>query len=397
MKLKECIISARTGLDAIKRAPILDFDTGLKCIRIQDISQSKEFQEWGNTIVSESDYKRSLLKKNDILIARTGATVGVSYIVKKDLESVFNNGTIRLKLKKSINSLYIYYLFQTREFLKYIENISSVATQPNLRIESLLRFTIPDYTKNIQDKIANILSRYDQTIKVNQNRIKLLDEVAQNIYTEWFIKFRFPGYKNVDFQFQAPKGWVLSTNENVHEIPINWRFDELINIAEFKRGKNITAAEMIEGDIPVISAGLQPSGYHNEANVFGKNLTISASGANAGYLSYHLGDVWAADCSYYQNDKNIWFVYNAIKFLQPVISNMQVGSAQPHVYAKNINKLSTIIPPNELIDLYCEKVNPIYDQIRILNLSNENLVTQRDALLPRLMSGKLNLEGKEIV
>ena len=108
-------------------------------------------------------------------------------------------------------------------------------------------------------------------------------------------------------------------------------------------------------------------------------------------MYYHLKDIWAADCSFYQNDKNIWFVYNALKFLQPVISNLQVGSAQPHVYAKNINKLSTIIPSNEMIGEFENKVKPIYDEIRILKDKIRLLEQQRDALLPRLMSGKLDV------
>lgn len=271
------------------------------------------------------------------------------------------------------------------------------SAQPFISYHVLDRLLIykPDY--ETQRKIGRILNNYDRLLESNNRSIKILENIAEDIYRDWFVRFRFPGHKNFKFLIQNPKGWMLSTCELEMRTPSGWKYGELLNIAEFKRGKNVTAAEMIEGDIPVISAGLNPSGYHNESNVFGKNLTVSSSGANAGYLSYHLSDIWAADCSYYQNDENLWFVYNALKFLQPVISNMQVGSAQPHVYAKTINKLSTIIPPNELIELYCEKVNPIYEQIRLLTLANENLVKQRDALLPRLMSGKLNLEGKEIV
>ena len=76
---------------------------------------------------------------------------------------------------------------------------------------------------------------------------------------------------------------------------------------------------------------------------------------------------------------------------------MQVGSAQPHVYAKNINRLSTIIPTKEMIEKYVDKVKPFYDEIRVLNDKNKLLIQQRDSLLPRLMSGKLSVEGKEVI
>ena len=148
---------------------------------------------------------------------------------------------------------------------------------------------------------------------------------------------------------------------------------------------------MIEGEIPVISAGLQPSGYHNQANVHGRSLTISASGANAGYLQYNLSDIWAADCSYYQNDKNLWFVYCTLKFLQPVISNLQCGAAQPHVYPKNINRLCVLRPTKELIEKFNKTVEPFFDEIELLKKKNDNLIKQRDLLLPRLMSGKLEV------
>lgn len=393
VKLSNLTLSAITGLDAIKRAPIMDENTGLKCIRIQDISQNKDFIEWGNTKVSSSDYKKTKLLKNDILVARTGATVGVSYYVKDNLESVFNNGTIRLRLDtKKISPFLVYCIFQTKEFRQYIDNISCVATQPNLRISGLLRYFIPVFDQKSQMKISLIIHNYDQLIENNNKRIKLLEDMVESIYKEWFVRFRFPGYEKSETKLQSAKGWTFGDRENGQPIPKDWNFKELITIAEFKRGKNITSLEMIEGSIPVIAAGLEPSGYHNKANVKGNNLTVSASGANAGYMTYHLEDIWAADCSYYQNNDNLWFVYNALKFLQPVISNMQIGSAQPHVYAKNINRLSTIIPNENLIKIFVDKVTPIYEEIKILKEKTKLLTSQRDLLLPRLMSGKLEVK-----
>ncbi len=256
---------------------------------------------------------------------------------------------------------------------------------------------IPELDIIHQKQIAAVLNNYDQLIENNNKRIQLLESMAEELYKEWFIRFRFPGYKKVDLKKQSARGWCFGDREDGHNIPVNWNYNELVSIAEFKRGRNITSSEMIEGEIPVIAAGLEPSGYHNQSNVNGYNLTISASGANAGHLAYHLEDIWAADCSYYQNDENLWFVYNALKFLQPVISNMQVGSAQPHVYAKNINRLSTIIPTNEWIKKYVDKVKPIYEEIKIINDKNALLIKQRDSLLPRLMSGKLSMEGKEVI
>ena len=275
--------------------------------------------------------------------------------------------------------------------MQYIDNISCVATQPNLRIEGLLRFTIPDYSIEKQNAIVKTLSTFDDLIENNNKRIKLLEQMAENLYKEWFVRFRFPGYEDMEVEEKKPRGWQVGTEEKKHLAPSIFKYDELGNIGRFVRGKNITAEKMLKGDIPVISAGLQPSGHHNEANVYGESLTISASGANAGYLQYHLRDIWAADCSYYQDDATIWFVYNTLKYIQPVISNLQCGVAQPHVYPKNINKLCVLIPTEELINKYNDFVKPYYDEIKILKQHNQLLAKQRDMLLPRLMSGKLKV------
>ena len=391
MKLKKIYESANTGLDAIKRAPILDYKTDLRCIRIQDISQSKGYYDWGYTKTTLSDYKKFKLRKNDILVARTGATVGVSYIVNDEYEAVFNNGTIRLRLKDSVNPHFIYYIFQSKEFRQYIENVSCVSTQPNLKVENLLRFEIPEYERLKQDLIVDILLKYDESIENNNKRIVFVEHIVEEIYKEWFARFRFPEYKNYSFIDSKPYGWIYGNKSNM-KIPFNWHFGKLEEIGKFVRGKNITSDKMQEGKIPVISAGIEPSGYHNQANVKGKSLTMSASGANAGYLKYNLDNIWAADCSYYQNDENIWFVYSSLKFIEAAIKNLQVGSAQPHVYAKNINKLNIIIPEEKYIKMYNDFVNPMFEEIKKLNEKNESLIQQRDLLLPRLMSGKLEVK-----
>ena len=245
--------------------------------------------------------------------------------------------------------------------------------------------------KTIQKKIAGILLNYDRFIENNNRKISLLEKIVEETYKEWFIRFKFPENQNYEFVYDKPYGWIYGNKSNM-SIPCNWHFGKLAEIGQFVRGKNITSTEMQEGEIPVVSAGIEPSGYHNEANVKGKSLTMSASGANAGYLKYNLNDIWAADCSYYQNDENIWFVYSSLKFIESAIRNLQVGSAQPHVYAKNINKLNIIIPEEKYIKMYNDFVNPMFEEIKKLNEKNEILIQQRDLLLPRLMSGKLEVK-----
>ena len=335
------------------------------------------------------------IKKNDILINITGDSVARTCIVPDDVIPARVNQHVAIirPNNKILNPFYLnYYLaspFMQATMLNYA--VGKGASRNAMTKEMIGNYLIPQPCIFVQEKIVEILKKYDKLIENNNKRIRLLEQMAENLYKEWFVRFQFPGYEDMEFEEKKPRGWQVGTEDKKHFAPTIFRYDELGNIGSFIRGKNITAAKMVEGYIPVISAGLQPSGYHNEANVYGASLTISASGANAGYLQYHMNDIWAADCSYYQDDATIWFVNNTLKYLQPVISNLQCGAAQPHVYPKNINKLYVLIPTEDLIHKYNEFVKPYYDEIKILNQHNQLLTKQRDMLLPRLMSGKLEV------
>lgn len=377
--------------------------TDIPVIKIGNISNGEDVvlddsTQYVNEEFLDIDEKYHVVK-GDILISLTGShmnqpnsMVGRSCRNLKDTIYLLNQRAGKVIPKKNVDKDFLYYVFRLKSIQYAIANRAyGGANQVNISPKDVMgiKFDLPD--KTTQEKISKILVSYDLLIQNNIKRIKLLEQMAETLYVEWFVKFRFPGYENIEFEEKSPRGWLVDTDEKKHLAPKIFKYDEFKNIGSFIRGKNITAANMVEGEIPVISAGLQPSGYHNEANVFGPVLTISASGANAGYLQYHMDDIWAADCSYYKNEENMWFAYNTLKFLQPVISNLQCGAAQPHVYPKNINRLCVLIPTADLIKKYNGFVTPYYQEIRALNQSNKLLIKQRDYLLPRLMGGKIEV------
>ena len=323
---------------------------------------------------------------NKIILGRVGAYCGSVEYCNGDFNAT-DNTLITTCDETKILYNYAYYLLKYYKLNYY----AGGAAQPLITqgILKHLKCDIDDIPK--QRKISKILDNYDKYISNITQLISHYDELIMNIYRQWFIFYNIPDYKIDSFKTIKPKNWSLNGEENI-SIPYNWNYDKLNKIGGFKRGKNITAEEMIDGEIPVISAGIEPSGYHNKPNVIGKSLTISASGANAGYLKYNISDIWAADCSYYQDDDNIWFVYCSLKYLQEVINNMRVGAAQPHVYPKNINNINIIIPEELLINKFNTLADPIFEKIKNLIETKKELEKQRDLLLPRLMSGRLNIE-----
>lgn len=351
----------------------------------KDVLLDKDTQYVDKKFLSIND--KYHIRKGDVLISLTGShinqpnsMVGRSCRYYQEQELLLNQRAGKILAKKNNDLSFLYYMFNSWAMKLSITNRAyGAANQANVSPTDIsnIKFYFPDY--NVQKKIGIILSRYDEAIENNNKRIKLLEQMAQNLYKEWFVRFRFPGWQNEKFENGIPNGW--------HQ----GRLSELL---EFKRGKNITADEMEEGKVPVISAGLEPSGYHNEANVKGTSLTISSSGANAGYLSIHYENIWAADCMFISENKtkNIYYVYELLNNIRPVIINQQRGAAQPHVYSNDINHLKLWIPNLELMEKANKLFESLHKEIYNLQQANKNLAKQRDLLLPRLMSGKLEVK-----
>lgn len=307
------------------------------------------------------------------IVGRQGAYCGnVKYVRGK---AYMSEHAIVAVTNSEHNNKYFYYKLS----LAKLGRFSGQAAQPGLSVTKLLRLKLEMPSRKYQDVIASILSTYDTLIENNTKRIRLLEKMAENLYKEWFVRFRFPGHENVEMENGLPKGWKRGS---------------LSDVCEFKRGKNITSSEMQEGNVPVISAGLEPSGYHSCSNVRGVNVTMSSSGANAGYIAIHYSDIWAADCSYIEESTtgNIYYVYELLNNIRTVINNFQRGAAQPHVYPKDVNRIKLILPSENLMQKANARLEMMHKEIHNLQHQNSLLARQRDLLLPRLMSGKLEVK-----
>jgi len=160
---------------------------------------------------------------------------------------------------------------------------------------------------------------------------------------------------------------------------------------KINKGKNITQATAQDGTVPVVAGGLEPAYYHNKANAKGPVVTISASGANAGFVSIYHEDIWASDCSYISSEStsHLYCFYCVLKYRQQEIFALQKGAAQPHVYPKDLMRLGIVSPPDMFLNYFTDTVEPSFALIKNLNRQNKSLVAARDLLLPRLMSGDI--------
>lgn len=274
------------------------------------------------------------------------------------------------------NTRFIKYCFDRLQ--RDCKQISQGTAQDNLSWEKLstIKFCIPEYKE--QCRIADILSAYDDLIENNQKQIKLLEEAAQRLYKEWFVDLRFPGHENTEIVDGVPEGWHRGT---------------VGQIAEFKRGRTITKAQVKGGNVPVVAGGLEPAYYHNVANTKAPVITISASGANAGFVRLYGVDVFASDCSFVDGlgTESLFFVYEFLKESKVSIDQLQKGSAQPHVYAKDINAMKITIPEKEYLERFDRYAKVYFNKIKTLQGQNGRLKTARNLLLAKLMSGEVEV------
>ena len=132
------------------------------------------------------------------------------------------------------------------------------------------------------------------------------------------------------------------------ELPSGWEWRALGNLCEVKRGKPITRKGITPGDIPVIAGGQQPAYYHNQANRMGEIITVSGSGAYAGFVKFFDRPIFASDCSTLQvkdGKVQMMYIYMAMKWRQQDIYDLRLGAAQPHVYPKDVSKIEIPLPP----------------------------------------------------
>ncbi len=279
----------------------------------------------------------------------------------------------------SVDSMYLYYFMTTELITQTMINSMTGATgrqRVNNNVFNDIEVDFPAI--ETQRRIAGILSAYDDLIENNQKKIKLHEEAAQRLYKEWFVDLRFPGYEDATIIDGVPEGWTKGA---------------LGDIALFRRGKTITKAQAREGEVPVVAGGLEPAYYHNKANTVAPVITVSGSGANAGFTRLYHVDVFSSDCSFADSETTsyIYFVYSFLKDNKTSVDALQKGAAQPHVYAKDINTLKLMIPTEVILELFTEYVTPYFETIKVLQMQIKLSAEARDRLLPKLMSGELEV------
>jgi hypothetical protein len=381
-------------------------DEGTSLIRSQNV-YNLSFSYKGLAYINEEAAQKLrgvTIKKNDILINITGDSVARTCIVPDDVIPARVNQHVAIirPNNKILNPFYLsYYLaspFMQATMLNHA--VGKGASRNAMTKEMIGNYLVPQPCIFIQEKIVGILKNYDNLIENNNKRIKLLEQMAENLYKEWFVRFRLPGYEHVEFENGIPKGWEILRANQLFDITIGKTPDRKI----FEYFSNIP-----ECNYPWISISDMRSASTfvfktkeyltfnavNKCNVkiIPKNTVLVSFKLTVGQVAITTSDMCTNEAiAHFITDNTTMreYIYLYLKKFQysDLGNTSSIGTA---VNSKIIKNMKIILPSSELLNRFHDYVYSIFEEIRLLNETNSNLTKQRDMLLPRLMSGKLEV------
>ena len=370
-------------------------DGNIPWIKIDDATASGKYIY--ETKEHVNDYGASFSKKlkpNTLIIAASG-TLGFPKFL--GCEGCIHDGWIYFSDMKENLILpdYLYYYLITLR--GYYNNLSYGAAIQNINTPIIKKTKIYLPTIREQKQIAEMLSAYDRLIENNNHRIAIMEDIAQELYKEWFVRFRFPEYKNTKFE---------------NGIPLGWKRLHFSDIAEIGRGSSprpISDQRYFEnGSIPWIkiadatSSKIYIHTTKEHVNDYGASFSrklpagslILAASGTLGFPMFLavegcIHDGWL----YFSNFEKKYskYIYYVLMDLRKVFNNVSYGAAIQNINTEIVRKSNILIPDDTTLFKFAGYVEELHNSIMNLQQQNQNLEKQRDMLLPRLMSGKLEV------
>lgn len=307
--------------------------------------------------------------------SETPDEVAMSSVLLDEVENLTFNGFCKRFRLKNFNTLlpeYARYLFRDISFRNEVYQRATGDIRFNISQESLanIEIEIPDIEP--QKEIADILSSLDDKIEINIQMNETFEIMAQAIYKEWFVDFKFPDFDGILID-GLPKGWKIG------------RVDELFIL---QRGFDLPTNQRIEGEYPVIAASGK-STYHYEYKVKGPGVTTGRSGV-LGNVFYIMEDFWPLNTSLFIKEyKNSTPLFSYFKLKSLNLFQLNGGSAVPTLNRNDVHGLETIIPDLKIIQEFEKITFSLFTKIQENNNQIQSLIQTRDILIPKLINGKI--------
>ena len=280
---------------------------------------------------------------------------------------------------KMLSTRFLYYLLRPQ--LERLQTLSTGAATKFLTLSILknIELLLPDI--EVQRRIASLLSAYDDLIENNTRRIAILEEMARRIYEEWFVHFRFPGHEQVKM-----------VESELGLIPEGWETCRLDDVLVLQRGFDLPRQSRTDGPFPIISATGE-GGTHSEFKVKGPGVVTGRSGS-LGTVMYIEGDFWPLNTTLWVKKFKVGsplYAYNVLRSID--LTGFNSGAAVPTLNRNDIHGLTVLRPDANCLTSFDEVALPMMRLKKRLELKNANLRATRDLLLPKLISGELDVSS----
>lgn len=329
-------------------------------------------------------YKAQHVRSGDLVFTCWGTVGQVGLIPRCGPypEYIISNKQLKLRPDKEIaDPEYLFYYFASPQMVAHIRGRAIGAAVPgiNLGILKALEVVLPPL--GTQHRIASILSAYDDLIENNTRRIAILEEMARRIYEEWFVHFRFPGH-----------GQVKMVESELGLIPEEWETCRLDDVLVLQRGFDLPRQSRTDGPFPIISATGE-GGTHSEFKVKGPGVVTGRSGS-LGTVMYIEGDFWPLNTTLWVKKFKVGsplYAYNVLRSID--LTGFNSGAAVPTLNRNDIHGLTVLKPDANCLASFDEVALPMMRLKKRLESKNANLRATRDLLLPKLISGELDVSS----
>ncbi|MEG4443433.1 restriction endonuclease subunit S [Microcoleus sp. AT9_B5] len=323
---------------------------------------------------THNDFK---VKAPGVVIGRKG-TLGTVFFTKKDFWPT--DTTLWVKDFHGNDEKFAYYFLQTM----HLEQLDCGAANPTLNRNHIHTLPVRYPPLPIQRKIAAILSGYDRLIENNTRRIEILEEMARSLYREWFVKFRFPGHEQVQM-----------VDSELGLIPEGWEVGRLDDALILQRGFDLPTQQRKGGNIPIY-ASTGVTGTHNEAKVKAPGVVTGRSGS-LGTVIYIDEDFWPLNTTLWVKEfRRVTPLYAFYLLSDLKLEQYNSGAAVPTLNRNDIHGRPVVIPPQQILEQLNLFVEPLLVLKKNLLKRSDNLRQTRDLLLPRLISGEIDVENLDI-
>ena len=357
-----------------------------------------------------------LAKVGDVVIASAGQGKTRGQVAYCLVDTYINQSIIAIRTNPILlDSKYLFYNLTSRyNELRLLSDSSSSRGSLTVKIFEDLNVSIPKLEK--QKKIAKFLSNYDDLIENNNRRIKILEEMAQKIYKEWFVDFKFPGHETTTFK-DSPLG----------KIPNDWEVKKVVELSTLSKGKSYKSSELVDkkDGLPFLNlkcverdGGFKREGlkwfcgkYNDNHIVLPEDIIMAVTDmtqerklvARPARIPHNWYKKYIMSMDLVKlvanNDINKTYLYSLLKYsnFSDEVKNHANGVNVLHLNPQNIEQFELVVASEPLRNNFGEIAKRIFNQIDVLYLKNENLKQTRDILLPRLISGEINVGNMEVL